>query len=180
MLTHWRKILEMATGDKDLSHNIDNPGKMNIEFKIASEDTFPELLLMMEQFNSINNYPFEKEKTQKSLLEFLADPNLGRSWVIKYDDLVIGYFVLAFGYSFEHGGRDAFIDELFVKKEFRRKGIGGLAMDFIQSEAPKLGVKVIHLEVEQHNDGGVKLYIKKGFKDNGRTLLSKRVIDNKV
>ena len=152
---------------------------MNIEFKIACEENVPEILLMMEQFNSIDNYPFEKEKTRKILLEFLADANLGKSWVIKCNDLVIGYFVLAFGFSFEHGGRDAFIDELFLKKEFRRKGVGKLTMDFIQSEAPKFGVRVIHLEVEQHNDGGVKLYEEKGFKNNGRVLLSKKVNDDK-
>ena len=152
---------------------------MNIEFKIASEENVPEILLMMEQFNSIDNYPFEKDKTHKNLLEFLDNPNLGKSWVIKYGELIIGYFVLTFGYSFEHGGRDAFIDELFLRKEFRRKGIGGLTMDFILNEAPKLGVRVIHLEVEQHNDGGVKLYKEKGFKDNGRTLLSIKVNDEK-
>ena len=148
---------------------------MNIEFKIAREEHVPEILLMMEQFNAIDNYPFEKEKTKQNLLAFLADPNLGKSWIIKYNDLVIGYFVLAFGFSFEYGGRDAFIDELFLKQEFRRKGVGKLTMDFIQSEAPKFGVKVIHLEVEQHNEGGVKLYEEKGFKNNGRILLSKKV-----
>ena len=52
-------------------------------------------------------------------------------------------------------------------------------MDVISKEASKLGVKVIHLEVEQHNDGGVKLYREKGFKANGRILLSKEVNDNR-
>ena len=152
---------------------------MKIYFKIASDEDVPEILTMMEQFNSIDNYPFEKGTTQKNLVDFLADRNLGITWVIKYDNLVIGYIVLAYGYSFEHGGRGAFIDELFLKTEFRRKGIGGLTMDFIQNEAPKLGVKVIHLEVEQHNGGGVKLYKEKGFMDNGRILLYKRVNDDK-
>lgn len=145
---------------------------MKIDFMIANAENVPEILTMMEQFNSIDNYPFEREKTEKNLLEFLADPSLGRTWVIKMDNLVIGYIVLAYGFSFEHGGRDAFIDELFLKMEFRKKGIGSLTMDFIKNEASKLGVKVIHLEVEEHNNVGVKLYKEKGFKGNGRNLLS--------
>jgi GNAT superfamily N-acetyltransferase len=148
---------------------------MKIEFKIAGLEDVPEILTMMEQFNSIDNYPFKKKKTQKNLLEFLSDPNIGKTWVIEHDNLIIGYIVLAYGYSFEHGGRDAFIDELFLKREFRRKGIGRLTMDFILSEAPKLEVGVIHLEVEQHNEGGAKLYKEKGFIDNGRILLSKKI-----
>jgi ribosomal protein S18 acetylase RimI-like enzyme len=152
---------------------------MGINFKIATEKDVPEILTMMEQFNAIENYPFDKSKSNRNILDFLSDANLGRIWLVQNDNTKIGYFVLAFGYSFEYGGRDAFIDELFLKAEYRRIGIGGLIIDFISKEALKLGVKVIHLEVEPHNDGGVKLYRKNGFKDNGRILLSKKVNDKK-
>jgi ribosomal protein S18 acetylase RimI-like enzyme len=152
---------------------------MKIEFKIATEKEIPEILTMMERFNAIDNYPFDKEQTKENLFQFLTDKNLGRAWVIKSDQLLIGYLILAFGFSFEHGGRDAFIDELFLKIEFRQQGIGKMTMDFIQEEASKLGVKVVHLEVERHNEKGVKLYKGKGFKDNGRMLLSKKVSSDK-
>jgi len=149
---------------------------MNIEFKLANEANIPIILTMMEEFNTIDNYRFEEKKTENYLLEFLNDPNLGRGWLIKYNKLVVGYIMLTYGYSFEHGGRDASIDELFLIKEFRRKGIGKLAMEFIEKELPSLGVKVIHLEVEQHNDTALKLYKDQGFHYNGRMLLSKKVI----
>jgi len=152
---------------------------MKIDFKIAGEKDVPEILKMMEQFNSIDNYPFDKGQTKENLLLFLADQNLGRAWVIDSENLIIGYIILAFGFSFEYGGRDAFIDELFLKSEYRQKGIGKLAMDFIQDEAIGLGIKVVHLEVEKHNEKGAKLYRKKGYEDNGRVLLSKKIIDNK-
>ncbi len=153
---------------------------MNIDFKIAREEDIREILIMMEQFYAIDNYPFDKEKTHGNLLAFIADPNLGRAWVITSDDFIIGYIVLAYGYSFERGGRDAFIDELFLKTAFRRKGIGKLAMDFIKNEAPKLGIHAIHLEVEPHNTGGLKLYLEKGFMENGRILMSKEIDNGKI
>lgn len=134
---------------------------------------------MMEQFNSIDNYSFDRRQTEANLLLFLANQNLGRAWVITSNNLIIGYIVLAFGFSFEYGGRDAFIDELFLKTEFRQQGVGKLAMDFIQDEAPGLEVKAVHLEVEQHNEGGGKLYRQKGFENKGRVLLSKKIINNK-
>lgn len=151
---------------------------MQINFRVATKKDVLEILTMMEQFNAIDNYPFDKLKTNNNISDFLSDTNLGRIWLVQNENMIIGYLILAFSYSFEHGGRDAFIDELFLKSEYRRMGIGGLAMDFISEEASKLGVKVIHLEVEQHNDGGVKLYREKGFKDNGRILLSKKVNDD--
>ncbi len=148
---------------------------MNINFAIATEEDISDILLMMEEFNSINNYPFDKERTKTNLLQFLSDQNLGRAWTINFENSSIGYIVLAFGFSFEHNGRDAFIDELFLKSEFRQKGIGKLTMDFIREEAQKLGINAVHLEVEQHNEAGSKLYRGKGFEDNGRILLTKKI-----
>ena len=153
---------------------------MKLDFKIAAEKDVPEILKMMEQFNSIDNYPFDKGQTRENLLLFLADQNLGRAWVIDSDNLIIGYIILAFGFSFEYGGRDAFIDELFLKPEYRQQGVGTLAMDFIEVQALKLGIKVVHLELEQHTEGGAKLYRQKGFKHNDRFLLSKKISALKV
>jgi len=76
---------------------------MKINFKLATKKDVPEILEMMEQFNFIYNYPFDKQQTKESLLLFLADQNLGRAWVINSGSLIIGYIVLAFGFSFEHG-----------------------------------------------------------------------------
>lgn len=152
---------------------------MEITFKLATEKDGPEILKMMEQFNSIDNYPFQYEQTEKNLLLFLGDPNLGRAWMIEENNSIIGYIILAFGFSFEYGGRDAFIDELFLKTAFRQKGIGKLAMDFIQEQAQIHGVKVVHLEVEQHNEVAENLYKRNGYKHNGRLLLSRRITDSK-
>jgi len=48
-------------------------------------------------------------------------------------------------------------------------------MNFIEKKAQELGVNVLHLEVEQHSTVGSKLYRNRGFKDNGRILLSKKL-----
>jgi len=148
---------------------------MKIQFLKAEEKDIPHILEMMEEFNAIDNYPFDKTRTRENLLDFLNNENLGRAWIIKNGGQSIGYIVLGFGFSFEHNGRDAFIDELFLKPDYRHKGIGKLAIDFIFEQAPVLGVHVIHLEVEQHNKAASMLYLKKGFTDNGRILLSKKL-----
>lgn len=148
---------------------------MEVNFKVATGQDIPGILAMMEEFYAIDHYPFDKERTNENLLLFLANDGLGRIWMIEWDNVVIGYLVFAFGFSFEYGGRDAFIDELFLKPGYRQKGIGKLTMDFIHEEAPKLGVKTVHLEVEQHNIGGRKLYERQGYTDNGRLLLSRKI-----
>lgn len=148
---------------------------MKIDFKIATEKEVPEILAMMEQFYAIDHYPFDRDGANGNLLKLIADPDIGRIWVILHNHQVIGYAALTFGFSFEYGGRNAFIDELFLISAHRQKGIGRLAIDFIEKEASKLGVQTIHLEAERHNINAIKLYKLKGFSDNGRTLMYKRL-----
>jgi ribosomal protein S18 acetylase RimI-like enzyme len=51
----------------------------------------------------------------------------------------------------------AFLDELYFKKEHQGKGLGKQTVQFIQQESSQLNVKMLYLEVEQHNENAQKL-----------------------
>lgn len=57
----------------------------------------------------------------------------------------------------------AYITELFVRKEYRNKGIGTQMMKFAEQELIKLGVKKIFLLVQEQNKKAQKLYQSLGF-----------------
>ncbi len=146
-----------------------------INFLSATVEDIPVLLEMMAEFNAEAAYSFNKTMTAVNLQTFILEPQLGSLLTIRAGRTTIGYLVLAFGFSFEYGGRDAFIDELFVRKEYRKQGIGRLALEFAEQWAKELQVKAIHLEVERNNTAASGLYLKMEFTDNGRILLSRRV-----
>ena len=151
-----------------------------LKFELANSETIPDVLEMMENFYSLDNYPFDIDKNEKNLKVFISNPELGRLWIIKFENQIAGYICLTFGFSFEFGGRVAFIDEFFIKEEFRNKSIEQQTMDFIENESMELEVKSILLEVEKHNKTGNKLYLNKGYVDTGRYLLTKSVNIMKV
>src|SRR5688572_7256247 len=101
-----------------------------IIFQLVTEESIPEILEMMKSFNAIDNYPFNEGLRRQNLKKILTNDNLGRLWVIRQSETIIGYVVLAFGFSFEYGGRDAFIDEFFLIEDARSKGIGQEVMKF--------------------------------------------------
>lgn len=148
---------------------------MEVTFKLFTPSEADDILNMMTAFNAIDGYSFDPEIGKRNLNEFTSREELGRLYLIKNNELTIGYLVLAFGFSFEYQGRDAFIDEFYIKKDFRNKGAGKLVMDFIASEAERLKIKAIHLEVESHNLSATKLYEGKGYKSSNRRLLTKRI-----
>jgi ribosomal protein S18 acetylase RimI-like enzyme len=77
------------------------------------------------------------------------------------------------GFSFEFFGTDAFIDELYVLPQFRRRGFGLQAVKYLEAEANKLGVNAVHLEVDEGNDPAYELYRRMGFAHHDRFLMTK-------
>ncbi len=134
-----------------------------------------ESLKMIEDFYSIDGYPFIPKKAELNFKEIISSDHLGKFWLIKKEAQTIGYIILAFGYSFEYGGRDALIDEFFIKEPYRGEGLGTVVLKQVEQKAKKLGVNAIHLEVENTNQAGNRLYLQSGFSGNNRSLLTKKL-----
>jgi len=149
-----------------------------ISFQLASPDNLAELLGMMKELQADDPWSclFDEQVTARVAGELLLDPALGRVWLIFADGQTIGYIVMAFDYSLEYRGRGAWIDEFFVRRSHRGRGIGTQMLEFFADEAKKLGVTVIHLEVN-HGNPAVELYHRLGFVDHHRYLMTKWILE---
>ena len=130
---------------------------------------------MMQDFYAIDNYPMDVEVAKTLFEEFISNEHLGKSWMIYSENEIVGYIILTFIFSFEYGGKIAFVDELFIKETARGKGIGKEAIQFIQKEVPKLSLKLLYLEVEPHNENAQKLYLAHDFELHNRKLMKYKV-----
>ncbi len=142
-------------------------------FEIADADV---VVNMMQDFYAIDNYPIDIVVSKNLFIEFTDNETLGRGWVILMNGKVAGYFVLTFIFSFEYKGRIAFLDELFITGEARGCGLGKQALDFIQEQVKLLSVKVVYLEIENHNEAARKLYLSKNFSIHNRGIMKMLVV----
>ena len=133
------------------------------------------ITLMMQEFYAIDNYPMDVEVAKTLFQEFITHEHLGKSWLIYSENEIVGYIILTFIFSFEYGGKIAFVDELFIKETARGKGIGKEAIQFIQREVPKLSLKLLYLEIEPHNENAQKLYLAHDFELHNRKLMKYKV-----
>lgn len=81
-------------------------------------------------------------------------------YVLEYHGEIIGYGMLAKSYSTEFGKPCIWIEDLFVKKEYRGCGIGSSFFKFIEEKYP---CSVFRLEVEAENKRAIAVYKKNGF-----------------
>lgn len=130
---------------------------------------------MMQDFYAIDNYPMDVEVTKTLFQEFISNEHHGKSWIIYSKNEIVGYIILTFIFSFEYGGKIAFVDELFIKETARGKGFGKEVIRFIQQEVPKLSLKLLYLEVEPHNENAQKLYLAHDFELHNRKLMKYKV-----
>jgi ribosomal protein S18 acetylase RimI-like enzyme len=146
-----------------------------LSIRPATSDDEPYLLSMMRELVEQEPNPgvFHETLVGKAFRLLLDHPERGRIWVLAVGSKLIGYIVLTLGFSFEFHGTDAFIDELYVAPEFRRRGFGIRAVEHLEIEASRLGVNALHLEVDEGNDAAFELYRRTGFEDHNRFLMTK-------
>lgn len=126
---------------------------------------------LMEEFYAIDQYPMDSVITKKLFEEFINNKDFGLCWLLSLDNEPIGYLILTFIFSFEYQGKIAFLDELYIQPKAQGKGIGKEAVSFAQAQCETLGIRLIYLEVEEHNEPAQQLYLKKGFSIHKRKLM---------
>ena len=94
--------------------------------------------------------------------ELMRSDDYAVAYVFELDGEVVGYSLLAKTYSQEAGGKVLWIEEIYVRKEFRSRGIGRAFFEHLLKNKP-VDVKRLRLEVERENEGAVKLYKSYGF-----------------
>lgn len=142
-----------------------------ITFQPLESSQIESITQMMCDFYAIDNYPIDVADTRILFQEFIADENLGKSWLIFDDDEIVGYVILTFVFSFEYKGRLAFLDELYIKESARGKGIGKKTIAFLKEQVSYLNVKMMYLEVESHNQNAQKLYLAHDFVFHNRKIM---------
>ena len=151
-----------------------------IQFKILEFSQIETITTMMQDFYAIDNYPIDIEVSKKLFQEFISNEKLGKAFLICHSNEgrtseLVGYVILTYVFSFEYKGRIAFLDELYIKENFRGKGIGKQTIDFIKEQASNQNVKLIYLEVENHNQNAQKLYLANNFEVHNRKLLKHKL-----
>jgi diamine N-acetyltransferase len=143
------------------------------QFRLAAESDVDVILEFMQAYYAFDGHGFDREKAHVALAALLRDSSLGLAWLILDDEAPVGYIILCFGYSLEWLGRDAFVDEFYLRAEYRGRGWGRAAMKFVEEAARAAGIRTLHLEVVESNTTALQLYRKLGFTEHRSTFLSK-------
>lgn len=114
------------------------------------------LLALCEEYCIVDAHTFDSTAYRAALEPLLADDNHG--FVLVAPD---GYAVVTWGWSLESGGRDALLDEVFVRD--RGRGTGRRLLDEAVDRARAGGASRMFLETERVNERARRFYAGAGF-----------------
>ena len=145
---------------------------MHVNFNTAGAADEDILIAWMREFYTVEHLTFDEGVARAALRQILRNGALGSVYLIRLGEDVAGYVVLTFGFSLEFHGRDALVDELYLREEFRGKGLGRAALEFVEEVCRREGIKALHLEVDRVNTRAQEVYRAAGYRDHDRYLLT--------
>lgn len=130
------------------------------------------LLALARAFHAEDGHPLTAQGEAAALSIARGHP-LGRAWLIRQEGEVVGYAVLCLGFGIEHGGPDAFVDDLYLVPQARGRGLGRAVLERLEAEARALGLQVLFLVVDPENRPARRLYEQRGFAGTRWLLMAK-------
>ncbi|MEU6155432.1 GNAT family N-acetyltransferase [Actinosynnema sp. NPDC047251] len=130
----------------------------------ASTSDLPTVLPLLREFYEVDGHDYDEAVLTAALGPLLADDAFGQVWLFD-----TGYAVLTWGYSLESGGRDALLDEFFVRN--RGGGVGGKVIEDLAQACREAGARRMILETEAPNDAARRFYGRHGFVPEASTWM---------
>ncbi|HSG32134.1 MAG TPA: GNAT family N-acetyltransferase [Thermodesulfobacteriota bacterium] len=145
--------------------------KDKTDLKLASSKHIPALLDFIQSYYDFESITYLENKVEKALRSLLNSEDIGRVWLITFNDEPVGYIILCFSYSLVSYGQDGMIDEFYIKEKYRNKGIGTEVIKQVIKNSKKLGLKSLYLEVNKHNKEAQSFYNSLKFKKRDNYFL---------
>ncbi len=135
-------------------------------FRKISEKDKNEYLSMAKDFYSSpavsHNIP--TQFIENTFDELMKSDTYADCIIFEENEMIVGYSLLAKTFSQEAGGYVIWIEEIFVKENYRGKGIGKKFFEYLDKN---YSFSRLRLEAEKSNDKAIKLYKSLGFEELG-------------
>ncbi len=143
---------------------------------LATPDDIERLDALVAAFHAYGGVNTSVENRQAALELLFSGEVQAAAWLIGPRRAPVGYVVISFGFSIELGGRDAFVDELYVREAVRGRGMGSQALYLLAPKLREMGVKALHLEVDRDNSRARAFYERAHFAPRDEYHLMTRLL----
>jgi ribosomal protein S18 acetylase RimI-like enzyme len=136
---------------------------MTFQIKKAVEGNIPQIIALMREFAEYENLLDYCEVTEERLKVALFGETKVADAVLAFaGDAPVGYAVFYPNFATFRGQRGLYLEDIFIKKEFRGRGVGEIILKYLAKAAKERGFERIDFQVLEWNTPAIKFYEKLG------------------
>lgn len=107
-------------------------------------------------------YSIPEENIVNTFNEAIKDSPYVKIYMMEEEKGIAGYGQISLSYSNEAGGLVVWLEEIYIREDFRGLGLGGKFLDFVKNEF-SADAKRFRLEISESNMDAKRLYIRNGY-----------------
>ena len=137
---------------------------MPITFRKINPADRTEFLAMSREFYESDAvlHSIPEEFHERSFEELMRSDVYLECYIMETDGKAVGYALLTKTFSREAGGLNIWVDELYLRPEYRGLGAGSAFFAFLEQTHPAARYR---LETEPENERAQSLYRRMGYRD---------------
>ena len=131
--------------------------------RMMNQNDADEVFKMMREFyNSPAVFHTSSDAVlKKDIEDCISDTPFVEGFVFEEKGELLGYAMTAPSYTTEYGGTCIWLEDLYIKPEYRHRGLGSLFFSYLEQQYPH-AVR-FKLEVEKENENAIATYEKNGY-----------------
>ena len=136
---------------------------MNLQIRKVEPKNIPQIIALIREFAEYENLSEYCEVTEENLsLALFGEKKIAEAIIVFDDETAVGYAIFYPNFSSFRGQRGIYLEDIFIKPEFRGKRIGELMLRHIAGIGKERGFRRIDFQVLEWNAPAIKFYEKLG------------------
>ncbi|EDP6902057.1 GNAT family N-acetyltransferase [Campylobacter upsaliensis] len=132
----------------------------NFSIKPLEKENLSELLTMLKEFAAYENKLAYLKCDETKLANLFLKNEHAKAFILREDEQIIGYLVFFYTISSFLGERGIYIEDIYIRENFRKKGYGRKVFEFIGELCQKENITMLSWVCLNDNAQGVNFYEK--------------------
>lgn len=133
-----------------------------LQFREAVEKDISLILKFIKELADYEKLLDDVTNNEKLIKEWLFDKKIARTVFLVLDDKEIGFFIYFYNYSTFTGKAGIYLEDLFIKEEYRGKGYGRKVFEYLENKALEEGCGRMEWVCLNWNKDSIEFYKKRG------------------
>lgn len=130
----------------------------NLKIRETNEEDCELILSLIKEIAEYEKMSDEVIATEETLRESIFNNNRAEVVILELDEKPVGYALFFYNFSTFVGRSGLYLEDIFIKKEARGRGIGKEVFKFIAKKAREEGCKRIEWVCLDWNEPSIKFY----------------------